>query len=171
MEYRPINEKIRDSKLLVIDDDGTKIGQMNRNDAINYARDKGLDLVLFVPASKTGNLPIAKVIDYGKFTYSEKRKAKQSKKNQTIIKIKEIAVKPQIGDHDLEWRAKNAIQWLENGDQVRLKIKAFGRIGYKPELIEEVYKKFVALIESKGKIIQPLKKITPVMYECTFAKK
>ncbi|MDE6476703.1 MAG: translation initiation factor IF-3 [Mycoplasmoidaceae bacterium] len=102
MEYRPINEKIRDPKLLVIDEDGSKIGQMTRNDAINYARDKDLDLVLFVPANKTGGLPIAKVIDYGKFNYMEKMKAKQSKKNQSVIKVKEIKVRPQIGKHDLE---------------------------------------------------------------------
>ncbi len=170
MEYRPINEKIRDPKLLVIDEDGSKIGQMTRNDAINYARDKDLDLVLFVPANKTGGLPIAKVIDYGKFNYMEKMKAKQSKKNQSVIKVKEIKVRPQIGKHDLEWRAKNAIDWLEDGCQVKFKIQAFGRVGYKPELIEETYKKFLDMLQNKGKVIQPLKKLTPVLYECTIAK-
>lgn len=170
MEYRPVNEKIRDPKLLVIDEDGSKIGQMNRLDAINYAKNKDLDLVLFVPTNKAGGLPIAKILDYGKFTYNEKVKARQSKKKQTVIKVKEIKIRPQTGIHDLEWRAKNVIEWLEDGCQVKFKIRAAGRVGFKQELIDETYNKFINLLQNKGKVIQPLKKITPIMYECTIAK-
>jgi translation initiation factor IF-3 len=102
MEYRPINEKIQDARLLVIDENNNKLGAMNKMDAIHLARERGYDLVLFVPADKTGGLSIAKIVDYGKFTYEQKMKAKQSRKNQSIIKVKEVKVRPQISDHDLE---------------------------------------------------------------------
>jgi translation initiation factor IF-3 len=102
MEYRPINEKIHDARLLVIDENGNKLGAMNKMDAVHLAQERGYDLVLFVPASKTGSLAIAKIVDYGKFTYEQKMKEKQSRKNQSVIKIKEVKVRPQISDHDLK---------------------------------------------------------------------
>ncbi|MDR2369119.1 MAG: translation initiation factor IF-3 [Mycoplasmataceae bacterium] len=170
MEYRPINEKIQDARLLVIDENNNKLGAMNKMDAIHLARERGYDLVLFVPADKTGGLSIAKIVDYGKFTYEQKMKAKQSRKNQSIIKVKEVKVRPQISDHDLEWRANQAIAWLNDNAQIKFKIQAFGRIGFKPELIQETYDKFLALLGDKAKILNPLKKITPVIYEATIVK-
>jgi translation initiation factor IF-3 len=102
MEYRQINEKITDDKLLVIDENGIKLGIMNKMAAVNLAKERGYDLVLFVPAEKTGNVAIAKIVDYGKFTYEQKMKEKLSRKNQSVIKIKEVKVRPQISDHDLK---------------------------------------------------------------------
>jgi translation initiation factor IF-3 len=101
MDQKPINEQIKDAQLLVIDENGVKLGKMDRQTAINNAKDKGLDLILFVPANKTGTLSIAKIGDYGKYAYEQKIKAKQSKKKQTIISTKEVKVRPQIGNHDL----------------------------------------------------------------------
>jgi translation initiation factor IF-3 len=108
MDYRPVNEKIRDSRLMVIDETGTKLGVLERIQAINLAKDRGYDLVLFVPAEKAGGTAIAKIIDYGKFLYGEKMKEKMSRKNQTVIKTKEVKVRPQISEHDLKWRADQA---------------------------------------------------------------
>jgi translation initiation factor IF-3 len=102
MEYRPINEKIPDAKLLVIDENGSKLGVMNKMDAVRLAQERGFDLVLFVPANKTGGVAIAKIVDYGKFAYEQKMKEKQSRKNQNVIRVKEVKVRPQISDHDLK---------------------------------------------------------------------
>lgn len=170
MEYRPINEKIHDARLLVIDENGNKLGAMNKMDAVHLAQERGYDLVLFVPASKTGSLAIAKIVDYGKFTYEQKMKEKQSRKNQSVIKIKEVKVRPQISDHDLKWRANQAIDWLNDNAQIKFKIQAYGRIGFKPELIQETYDKFLALLGTNAKILNPLKKLTPVLYEATIVK-
>jgi translation initiation factor IF-3 len=101
MEQKLINEKIIDNKLLIIDENGNKLGPMNKMDAVRLAKERGYDLVLFVPASKTGGLGIAKIVDYGKFAYEQKIKDKQSRKNQNIVRIKEVKVRPQISDHDL----------------------------------------------------------------------
>jgi translation initiation factor IF-3 len=102
VDNRPINEKIYDQEMLVIDQDGNKLGKLTRQEALQRARDANLDLVLFVSKEKTGSLPIVKIIDFGKFNYEEKLKQKQSKKNQSIILTKEVKVRPQIGNHDLQ---------------------------------------------------------------------
>jgi translation initiation factor IF-3 len=102
VDNRPINEKITDQELLVIDQDGNKLGKLTRQQALEKAKEAELDLVLFVPKEKTGSLSIAKIIDFGKFNYQEKLKQKQSKKSQSVILMKEVKVRPQIGNHDLQ---------------------------------------------------------------------
>ncbi|MDR0857072.1 MAG: translation initiation factor IF-3 [Mycoplasmataceae bacterium] len=169
MDSRPINEQIRESKLIVITSDGTKLGEMTRQEALNKANEADLDLVLIAPGSENRS-GVAKIIDYGKFLYELKAKEKASKKNQSVSKTKEIKVRPQIGIHDLTWRAKNAIEWLKEGNVVKFKIQAFGRIGTKQEIIEETYNKFVELIGDAGKVITPLKKLSPVLYEASIVK-
>ena len=166
-----INEKIREPKVLVVDENGTNLGPMYTNDAINSAYDKGLDLVLFVPATKTGSLSICKILDYGKFIYQQDIKQKQSKKNQIQVKLKEVKVRPQVGEHDLQWKADQANQWLKEGYQVKFKIMTFGRIATKVELIQETYHKFLKLIEENGKVGTELKQLSPVMHEATIVKK
>jgi translation initiation factor IF-3 len=87
-----------------------------------------------------------------------------------VIKVKEVKVRPQIGDHDLKWRADQAKDWLNDNAQVKFKIQAYGRIGYKPELIQETYDKFLGLLGETAKVLTPLKKLTPVLYEATIVK-
>ena len=102
--------------------------------------------------------------------YEQKVKERMSRKKQSVIKIKEIKVRPQIAENDLKWMANNAINWLNDNNHVKFKIRAFGRIGTKAELIEETYKKFLNLIGDVGKVLSPLKKMTPVLYEATIVK-
>jgi len=157
--------------MLVIDEDGQKLGILSRNEALREAEKRGYDLVLIVPSNQSkNNQAIAKITDYGKMLYEQKVKERLSKKNQTITKVKEIKVRPQIAENDLRWMAKNATNWLNDGNQVKFKIKAYGRIGFKLELIEETYNKFLNLIGEIGKVQIPLKKVTPVLYEAIIVK-
>lgn len=165
------NEKIKDPKVLVIDETGANLGAMNTKDAIRLAQDKDLDLVLFVPGAKTGKLSICKIIDYGKFLYQQNVKQKEARKNQVIIKTKEVKVRPQIGSGDLAWKANQANEWLKDGCQIKFKVMAFGRIATKTELIDLVYNNFLKLVEANGKVATPLKQVSPVMYEATIVKK
>lgn len=169
MKRRLINDEINDEEMLVIDETGQKLGVLSKSDAIEKAYDKELDLVLIVP-SQNNNPAICKIADYGKMLYEGKSRERESHKKQNVIKVKEIKVRPQVGENDLKWMAKNAITWLENNNQVKFKIKAFGRIGFKPEIINETYSKFLGLIGDIGKVQTPLKKITPVLYEATIVK-
>ena len=139
-----INQQIREQLMLVIDEEGNKLGTLSRNEALREAEERGYDLVLIVPSNQSKNQQaIAKIADYGKMLYEQKVKERMSKKKQTVTKVKEIKVRPQIAENDLKWMAKNAINWLNDGDQVKFKIKAYGRIGFKADLIEETYKKNV----------------------------
>lgn len=171
MEKHLINKQIRDPQVLVVDENGTKLGVMKTFDAINLAQNKGLDLVLFVPSSITRSYSICKIIDYGRFAYQQQIKLKQSKKNQHEVKVKEVKVKPQIGKHDLEWKSKQVIDWLKQGCQIKFKVVAFGRMGTKTELIDNVFNSFMSLISEYGKAQQPLKQVSPVLYETTIVKK
>ena len=166
-----INQQIREQSLLVIDEEGNKLGILSRNEALREAEERGYDLILIVPSNQSKNQQaIAKIADYGKMLYEQKVKERMSKKNQTVTKVKEIKVRPQIAENDLKWMVKNAINWLNDGNQVKFKIKAYGRIGSKADLIEETYKKFLNLIGEVGKVQIPLKKVTPVLYEATIVK-
>ncbi len=164
------NEKIRDLNVFVVDDDGSKLGVMKTKDAILYANNKDLDLVVFVPGIN-GKPSICKVLDYGKFQYQKDLKQKQNKKNQVNVKLKEVKVRPQVGMHDLEWKANQANDWLKQGNQVKFKIMTYGRVSTKSELIIETYNKFIELLGENGKVSTELKKVSPVMYEATFIKK
>ncbi|WEK82878.1 MAG: translation initiation factor IF-3 [Mycoplasma sp.] len=169
MKKRLINDQITEQKLLVIDKDGNKLGILSRDEALNKAYDQDLDLVLIAFANHD-KPAIAKIVDYGKMLYEEKTKQRESRKKQNVTKVKEIKVRPQVGDNDLKWMAKNAISWLEDGNQVKFKIAAYGRMGFKPEVINGTYEKFLGLLGPIAKIQIPLKKLTPVLYEATIVK-
>lgn len=157
-----VNEAIRFSPLFVIDENGNNLGEMKRNDALNLAFSKGLDLVI---VGKKGNINVAKILDFGKFKYEQKRKQKESKKNQTIIKVKEIKIKPMIGDHDLKVRAENAKRWLTDKDNVKFVIEARGRMITKEEFITQAYEKFIELIKDFGVVTQANKKVSAFRFE------
>jgi translation initiation factor IF-3 len=102
MQNKLINQQIRENSMLVIDEDGQKLGILSRNEALREAEKRGYDLVLIVPSNQSkNNQAIAKITDYGKMLYEQKVKERLSKKNQTITKVKEIKVRPQIAENDL----------------------------------------------------------------------
>ncbi|MGL4951049.1 MAG: translation initiation factor IF-3 [Mycoplasma sp.] len=158
----PINEAIRIKNINVIDDQGENLGLMKTSDALLLAQSKNLDLVLI---SFKDNKAIAKILDYGKFKYTQKRKQKDARKNQTVVKNKEIKVKPLIGDHDLQVRANNTIKWLASGDRVTFIIESRGRMSTKPEFVKIVYDKFMDLLDGNGKVISEMKKVNNFRYE------
>lgn len=157
-----INEKIRAGRLLVIDEEGNKIGQMSRRQALDLASDKKLDLVQI---ANQKNVTIVKIMDYGKFKYEQKRKQKENKRNQTIIKVKELKIKPLIGDHDLNVRVEKAKGWLQDGYRIQFVIEARGRMCTKPEYVDMVYDKFMKMLDGAGTIQQSKKRVNNFRYE------
>lgn len=156
-----LNEQIKEKSLLIIDAKGNKLGEMSKQEALELAKSQGLDLVLF----SSGDKPIAKIIDYGKFVYENKKKNKENKKNQVKLKNKEIKVKPAIGMHDLEVRVKNAKEWLNSGYRIRFVVLTYGRIATKVDLVFELYNKFIEMVGDCAIVQQPLKKVSNVQYE------
>ena len=111
---------------------------MDTRDAIQEARSRGLDLVEIAP---NGKPPVAKIIDYGKFLYEQKKKAHEAKKKQVTVQVKEIKFRPGTDDHDYQYRMEHARQWLGEGDKVRAAIAFRGREMTHRELGAKILKK------------------------------
>jgi translation initiation factor IF-3 len=111
---------------------------MDTRDAIAEARRRGLDLVEIAPNAQP---PVAKIIDYGKFLYEQKKKAHEAKKKQVTVQVKEIKFRPGTDDHDYDYRMEHARQWLGEGDKVRAAIAFRGREMTHRELGAKILKK------------------------------
>ena len=122
-EHR-INERIRVPEVRLIDEIGTQVGVVPTREALQMARDRGLDLMEVSPNS---NPPVCKICDYGKFKYEKKKKEAQARKKQTVIKVKEIQLRPQTEEHDLDYKFKNVRTFLEEGDKAKITIMFRGR--------------------------------------------
>ncbi len=153
-EHR-LNERIRVPQVRLIDEKGNQVGVISTFEALQMARDRGLDLM---EVSPTAQPPVCKICDYGKFKYEKKKKEQTAKKKQTVIKVKEIQLRPQTDVHDLDYKFKNVKNFLEEGDKVKITIMFRGREiayvdqGFKmmKQLAELV--KDVAIIEAPPKV-------------------
>jgi len=122
----------------VVTEDGETLGVMDTRDAIQEARNRGMDLVEIAPNAQP---PVCKIIDYGKFLYEQKKKAHEAKKKQVTVQVKEIKFRPGTDDHDYGYRMEHARQWLGEGDKVRAAIAFRGREMTHRELGAKILKK------------------------------
>ncbi len=118
-----MNERIRVKEVRVIGPDGKQLGIMSTRDALEMAYDMGLDLVLIAPNVRP---PVAKILDYGKFKYEEKKRMKQAKK-KSHGEVKEISMRPNIGDNDLKVKLKKMREFFDDGAKVKVRIFFRGR--------------------------------------------
>ena len=135
-----INDQIRAKEMLVITDQGEKLGVLTRGKALQEADDRGLDLVLVSPDA---NPPVAKLMDYSKFRFQQQKKLKEMKKNQKVIVVQEIQLSPVIEKHDFETKAKKARTILEKGNKVKITLRFKGRMIVHQEIGVEVINKFI----------------------------
>jgi translation initiation factor IF-3 len=119
-----INGAIRARQVQLIDDTGKNVGVVARDDAQARADAAGLDLVEIVP---TADPPVCKILDYGKFKYEAQKKAAEARKNQKIVEVKEIKMRPNIDDHDYEVKLRNMKRFFEEGDKVKVTLRFRGR--------------------------------------------
>jgi translation initiation factor IF-3 len=139
-----VNNQIRFAQVLVIDQTGKQLGVMNSYQANQLAEQAGLDLLCVAPGAKP---PVCKILDYGKYRFEQQKKAKEAKKNQHIIEIKEIQISPQIGEHDLQVKVKAAIGFFEEGDKVKLVLRFKGRQMAHQEIGTEMVNKFIEAVK------------------------
>lgn len=118
-KYR-VNDQIRAKEVRLIGPDGKQIGIVSLREALRYAEDYGLDLVEIVP---TAEPPVCKIMDFGEFLYQEAKKAKEAKKKQVQVEIKEIKLSPKTDKHDLEVKIKHILRFLE--EKIRLGLRWF----------------------------------------------
>ncbi|KKQ49475.1 MAG: Translation initiation factor IF-3 [candidate division TM6 bacterium GW2011_GWF2_38_10] len=119
-----VNEQIRATSLLVIGPQGENLGQLSRHQALAQAQDAGLDLV---QVGEKDSLIIAKIMDFGKFLYSKKKQLSDAKKHQKVIQIKEVKMRPNIGDQDYKTKLNQASAFLVDGKKVKFTLQFKGR--------------------------------------------
>lgn len=140
-----INEQIRVREVRLIDDEGNQKGIVPIQEALKLAKESELDLVEVAP---TANPPVCKILDFGKYRFEMEKKLRDSKKNQKVLKIKEIRMQPKIGSGDLDTKAKHVQEFLDEGDKVKVTIRFRGRelahteLGY--DVLNEVTKRLTS---------------------------
>lgn len=146
------NDQIRVREVRLIDEAGEQKGVIPTVEALRMARDLGLDLVEIAPQSIP---PVCKILDYGKFKFEQEKKLKDNRKNQKIVKIKEIRMQPKIDDHDLDFKSKHVREFLADGDKVKVTIRFRGRELAHTEIGEDVLKSVLARIEGLYNLERP----------------
>lgn len=119
-----INESIRAREVRLIDENGQNVGVVSKFDAMERATQAGLDLVEVSPDAEP---PVCKILDFGKYKYQEQKKAAEARKNQKIVEIKEIKMRPSIDDHDYDVKMKAIRRFFEEGDKVKVTLRFRGR--------------------------------------------
>jgi translation initiation factor IF-3 len=119
-----INDAIRARDVRLIDQDGHNAGIVSRFEALERAQSAGLDLVEISPDAQP---PVCKILDYGKFKYQEQKKAAEARKNQKIVDIKEIKMRPSIDDHDYDVKIRSIKRFFDEGDKVKITLRFRGR--------------------------------------------
>ena len=119
-----MNEQIREKEVRVIDSDGSQLGVLDTKEALKIAESRKMDLVVVSPNAEP---PVCRIMNYGKYKYTMEKKEKESKKKQKVINIKEIRMTPNIEEHDLAVKAKNASKFLKDGDRVKVVVRFRGR--------------------------------------------
>lgn len=140
--YR-LNYQIISPQLRLLDEEGKQIGVVTKLEALQKAKELGVDIVEVAPNAKP---PVAKLIDYKKFKYLEAKKERESRKTQKNVGIKEIRLRPFIGQHDFDTRVKRALEFLEDGNQVRVNVPFKGREIVRKEFGFDVVKRFISAL-------------------------
>lgn len=135
-----INGQIRSDRIVVIDHNGQNLGPLPRGVALVRAEEVGLDLV---QVGEKDGLPIAKFMDFGKFLYTKKKQTADAKKNQKAVVVKEIKIRPNIGEQDYKTKINQAEQFFGDGNKVKFTIQCRGR---EASMMEEVGTRFFARI-------------------------
>jgi translation initiation factor IF-3 len=140
-ERTRINERIRVREIRVIDETGQQLGIMPPAQALAIARQKGLDLV---EVSPTAVPPVCRIMDYGRFQYLEQKRARQAKKHQKTIEIKEIKFRPKVDEHDYQFKKKHIERFLADGDKVKATVFFRGREIAHPEIGRRILERLVS---------------------------
>lgn len=143
------NEHIEAPKLLVLDENGGNLGIMSKSDALKLAEERELDLVEINPKSDP---PVVKIVEFADFKYQKEKEARKQRAHSRASETKGIRLSMRIGGHDMEVKKGQAEKFLERGDKVKLELIMKGRENARPDIGEEVIKKFVELLGSSMQV-------------------
>lgn len=138
-----VNEQIRMREVRLVDDDSQQLGIVSSRDALQRARERGLDLVCIAPTARP---PVCKIMDYGRYKYEQSKHDREARKKQKVITIKEIQVSQTIEQRDLEIKVKNADRLLGEGNKIKVVMRFRGRQIVHADLGRKVFDQFVHAI-------------------------
>lgn len=147
-----VNERIRVREVRVIDEDGEQIGVIPTRDALETARERGIDLVEVAPNAIP---PVCRLMDYGRFRYEQSRKERDSRRNQHVVDLKELRIQPKIGGHDLETKGRQAAKFLDAGDKVKFTVRFRGREMAHPEIGRGLLDALTTMLQDHSTVEQP----------------
>jgi len=142
-----LNERIRDKEVRLIDDDGSQLGIIATREALQTARDKGLDLFLVQPDA---NPPVARIMDYGRFKFENEKKSRETKKKHHIVDVKEIKMRYKIEEHDYQVKVRSGQKFLNDGDKIKVLIMLRGREMQHKNLALDLMHKFSNELKDLG---------------------
>ena len=148
-----VNDQINVLEVRVIDGEGGQLGIMSIEEALEQSEEAGMDLVEVSPKA---NPPVCRMMDFGKFKYQQSKKQHAARQNQKTIHLKEVKMKPKIEEHDFQFKVRNALRFLEEGDKVKVNIMFFGRMMAHKDLGLVLMEKFENAIGEAGIVEQPV---------------
>lgn len=146
-----INEEIRAPRVRLVDEDGGQVGIIATKEALEFAFKKGLDLV---EVAAGADPPVARVMDYSKYRYEQEQRAKQARKHQLQIQIKEIKLRPKIGNHDYETKKGHVVRFLNQRAKVKVTIMFRGRENLHPERGRTLLERLAEDVKELGQVEQ-----------------
>lgn len=151
-----INQQIRAPEVRVVGADGANLGVKSVSEALRLAEAAGLDLIEISP---NANPPVAKIMDYGKYQYTEQKKQREAKAKSHTTETKTVQIKIGTGEHDLALKAKKTTEWLREGHRVKIDLYLWGRYKYmEPKFLTERLERFLLLIAEPHKVADSIKK-------------
>lgn len=150
-----VNEKIRAREVRLIDSNGDQLGVKTRQEALEIAQKRELDLVLVAPGAKP---PVCRIMNYGKFRYEQQKKDQVARRKQKTVSLKEVRFTPGIGDHDFNTKLRQSRRFIENGDKVKAAVRFRGRAITHKDLGRDVLERLaeelkdIAVLESRPKM-------------------
>ncbi|ABX09694.1 translation initiation factor IF-3 [Prochlorococcus marinus] len=154
-ELPNINDRIKYPQLRVVDADGTQLGVINREAALEVAQERELDLVL---VSEKANPPVCRIMNYGKFKFEQEKKAKEAKKKSHQTEVKEVKMRYKIDQHDYEVRINQATRFLKAGDKVKCTVIFRGREIQHTNLAESLLARMAKDLEEQAEVQQTPKR-------------
>jgi translation initiation factor IF-3 len=143
---------IRVFEVRVVDEDGSQLGVLRTADALRLAQERGLDLVEVAPLASP---PVARLLDFGQYKYELTKREKEAKRKQRSITFKEVRIKPKIGVGDFETKVRRAIEFLEDGDRVKISVQFRGRELTHPQIGRDLLDRFAEEIKEHGVVERP----------------
>ena len=149
-----MNEQINAREVLVIDADGTQLGVMKTEEALQLAREKRVDLVNVAPSARP---PVCRLMDYGKHKYEQSKQDREARKKQKVTTIKEIKLRPNIDKHDFDVKVKRGQKFVENGDKLKITFMFRGREITHPEIAQRLCQQLAKDLADYGVVEKPAK--------------